>query len=445
MAGAIFGDWTHRRGDAGGSRALAADLERARLRVAWSWEAPGGARIDQVRTAGDSVLVAAMDISEEAPGWEHPTLYAIDGEVGKVSARQRLPDPMPVAALAVEGHLVHAVSTRPDEPVYVYALTAPALRPVRRSPVALDAAHRPDVLDAWALADGGLWLELEKGEGTSAFVALADPADPLRATSRLELSGSLAGARDACVAGHCLFVPEDASLPSEAAPRATIHKLGPEQTKSAELRDSQRPADVRETAACPVRGEAPSDWASVDTGGVPCRAHALAAEGLVYAALAGDGPRALLAQIIALDRVSGVERWKTPLSGIDASEAGVGARLAYVNGEVAMQRLGADGHPSSDLLLAGPRGSFESALLGAKRRFVLDASLGGYLVAHAASADGRVVVAAFSVESRRGLLGRRARMHFSIETPDVGGAPAVYAGAGKILVKGERRLVALEV
>src|SRR5580692_7216548 len=117
MAGAIFGDWTHRRGDAGGSRSLPADLERAKLRVVWSWEAPGSARIDQVRTMGGIIFVATMGTGE-VPGWEHATLYAIDGAGGKVCARRTLPDPSPVAALAVQSHLVHAVSTRPDEPVY---------------------------------------------------------------------------------------------------------------------------------------------------------------------------------------------------------------------------------------------------------------------------------------------------------------------------------------
>jgi hypothetical protein len=426
VAGAILGDWTHRRGDAGGSRALPADLKRARVRVAWTWEAPGGARIDQVRTAGDTVFVAAMGVSEETPGWEHATIYAIEGAGGKVSARRRLPDPMPVAALVVEGHLVHAVSTRPEEPVYGYVLTAPELRPVLRFPIPLEDARRPDVLDAWALADGGLWLELETGGGSSAFVALADPS---RAVSRLELPGSLNGARDACEAGRSLFVPADPSPPAANGPRVALYKIEPERASSAERRANPRRAE----------------WARVDTDGVACRVHGLAAQSLVFAALAGDGPRDLFAQVIALDRASGVERWKTPLSRFDASCAGGGARLAYVNGEVAMQRLKADGKPSSDLLLAGPRGSLEPALLGAKRRFVLDAALGGCLIGHVPNANGRALVAAFSVESTRGLLGRRARMHFSIETPDVGGAPAVYAGAGRILVRGDRRLVALGV
>ena len=56
-----------------------------------------------------------------------------------------------------------------------------------------------------------------------------------------------------------------------------------------------------------------------------------------------------------------------------------------------------------------------------------------------------MLVAGFSAEGHGGILGRRVRMEFSVETPDVGGAPAVYAGAGKILVKGARRLVAIAV
>jgi hypothetical protein len=169
----------------------------------------------------------------------------------------------------------------------------------------------------------------------------------------------------------------------------------------------------------------------------------------VYAALAGRAPKELVAQVIAVDRSTFVERWKTPLSRFPSSYSGSRgaelARLAYVNGEIAIQKLGADGTPSSELLVAGPSGSLEPVLLGAKRRFVLDAALGGSLLAHDSKADGSVVVAAFSVESKGGLLGRRARMHVSVETPEVGGAVAVYAGAGKILVKGERRLVAIGI
>jgi hypothetical protein len=164
----------------------------------------------------------------------------------------------------------------------------------------------------------------------------------------------------------------------------------------------------------------------------------------VYAAAFGDAGRGIFAEVLALDRTTGVERWKTLVARFPSAGPGAATRLAHLNGEIVMQRLAADGLPCTDLLFAGPRGSFDTATLGTGRRFVLDASLGGSLLAHRSRADGRVLVAGFSAEGRS-LLGRRARMDFSIETPDVGGAPAVYAGAGKILVKGAKRLVAIAV
>jgi hypothetical protein len=416
VAGAIFGDWTHRRGDAGGARSLAADLGSAKLRVAWTWDPPGGARIDQVRTSGDCVFVAAMATKGGAPGWDHATAYAIDAASGRVVARRELPDPVPVASLGVEGRLLTVIATRADELVHGYALSIPDLHPVARYSIALGEARRADVLDAWTLSGGGLWLELDEGE--TSYASVADPSGASRVSARSVLRvGGAASARDACESERALFVPA-----GKDAPDATVlFKLEPEEAARA------RP------------------WVKTDTLGAPCRAHALGREALVYAALAIETEEELCAEVIAVDRTTCVERWRTPASTFAGSFPGELARLAFVNGEVAMQCLSADGSPCSDLLLAGPSGSLEPVLLGAKRRFILDAALGGDLLAHDSKPDGRVVVAVFSAEGKAGLLGRRAKMHASIETPDVGSAPSVYAGAGKVLVKGERRLVAIRV
>ena len=51
MTSVILGDWTHRRGDPGGARAVAAEIERPRPSVAWSWRPEHGGRVDQVRVA----------------------------------------------------------------------------------------------------------------------------------------------------------------------------------------------------------------------------------------------------------------------------------------------------------------------------------------------------------------------------------------------------------
>jgi hypothetical protein len=369
--------------------------------------------------------------SSEVPGWEHASLFAIDASNGRLTARRSLPDPVPVAALVLEEHRIHAVATRPSEPVFWYALTAPDLRPLHRVPTRIGDARHTDVLDAWALSDGGIWLELETGDGLGGYVSLAetepeedDSASPRRAPFRAA-AGGLPGARDACESGRSLFAPTDPLTEQGGGPRDALVKLEPE------AKDVGRTRPRRST------------WGRLDPELRTSRSHALAAEGLVYAAAFGDAGRGIFAQVMALDRTTGVERWKTPVSRFPSSGPGSATRLAHWNGEIVMQRLASDGVPCSDLIFAGRRGSFETATLGTGRRFVLDASLGSSLLAHRSKADGSVLVAGFSAEGHGGLLGRRARMEFSVETPDVGGAPAVYAGAGKILVKGARRLVAI--
>jgi hypothetical protein len=440
--GAIFGDWTHRRSDAGGSRSLPAEVGRARLRVAWTWEAPNGARIDQVRTMGDFVVVAAMG-SLEAPGWDHTTVFVLDGGKGKVLARRTLPDPVPVASLVLEGHAVHAIATTPGEPVFIYSLSMPDLRARMRRPVALEFAAQTDVLDAWALPGGGLWLELETGEGSRestvdvdvrsarrlGYVAVCDPERACRALW-MTVPGDGTIARDACESERGLFVPGDARL----------YKLDPTQTAATSPGTDGHEAD--EKSARPVG----AIWACADVQSFACRTHAVARDGSVYAVHLGSAnEKDLFAQVVAVDRATGVERYKTPIATIPGASGGELARLAFVGGKIAFQTLSEGGVPRSDVLLAERADAVAPVLVGARRRFVLDAALGDTLLAHATKANGRVVVALFSLASGKKLWGLRATMDASIETPDVGAGPLVYAGAGHILVKGEGRLVAIAV
>jgi hypothetical protein len=434
VAGAIFGDWTHRRADGGGTRALPAELGRAKLRVAWTWEAPAATRIDQVRTTGEFVVVAAMGMAEDAAGWEHATVVVLDAATGKVAGRRVLPDPVPVSSLAVEGHVVQIVATSPGESLFTYALSIPNLRPLHRGVVRLEDPGRFDVLDAWALPGGGLWLELEAGEGSVEYVAVA--ATPGESSlPRLVLPvGPFASARDACESERALFVPAEPEAHEATSPTPLLFKLDPEREEQVE-----RPGRTRTTV-----------WAHAETGGQVFRTRALAHEGLVYAVLVGVAPASstqgdLVAGVIALDRTAAVERYRTPLARFPSSLPGERARIVFANAEVAFQLLSAEGKPCSDVLLAGRGNALEPITLGAKRRFILDAALGGLLLAHATKADGHVVVAVFDLDAKAGILGRRARMHVSAETPEVGGTPTVYAGAGRIFVKGERRLVALGV
>src|ERR1700733_9260523 len=131
MASVILGDWTHRRGDAGGARAVPAEIDRPRPAVAWSWRPEHGGGGGPGRGGG---------------------------------AAGALPAPVPVAAMVVDDGVVHVVSTRGGEPIFWYALTPSELVPCHRRIVAVaDGLQHDDVLDAWATPDGGLWLELDAG------------------------------------------------------------------------------------------------------------------------------------------------------------------------------------------------------------------------------------------------------------------------------------------
>jgi hypothetical protein len=102
MASVILGDWTHRRGDAGGARAVPAEIDRPRPSVGWSWRPEHGGRVDQVRVTGSTIIVATMMPRDtKAPRWEHAVVYVLDAHTGIEMARRVLPDPVPVAAMVV--------------------------------------------------------------------------------------------------------------------------------------------------------------------------------------------------------------------------------------------------------------------------------------------------------------------------------------------------------
>src|SRR5580658_3821839 len=112
MASVILGDWTHRRGDSGGGRTVPAEIDKPRPSIAWSWGPEHGGRVDQVRVVGSTVIVATMMPRDSNAGWEHAVVYVLDAVSGAEVARRVLPDPVPVAAMAVFGGVVHIVATR---------------------------------------------------------------------------------------------------------------------------------------------------------------------------------------------------------------------------------------------------------------------------------------------------------------------------------------------
>src|SRR5579884_920130 len=338
MASVILGEWTHRRGDPGGARAVPAEIDRPRPAIGWSWRPEHGGNVDQVRIAGQNVLVATMMPSDpSAPGWEHAVVYAIDARTGIEVARRVLPDPVPVAAMVVEAGVAHAVATRKGEPIFWYALSPADLAPRHRRIVAVAHGLRhEDVLDAWATPDGGLWLELDVTAGADSSraraYAFADPGGspaPVQVKETVVAPEGPLPARDACAGGHELFVPLAGRWSSEedAAPPA-ISRLDP----------------------LGRAGRDEPSWARATVLGPDARIHALGADGVVCAVAAADDPvkpdRARV-EAFAVDRSSGVVRWRAHDERlVFKSGLGDAARMARrPNGELLFQSLGPDGTP----------------------------------------------------------------------------------------------------
>jgi hypothetical protein len=444
MASVILGDWTHRRGDAGGARAVPAAIDRPRPTVAWSWRPEHGGRVDQVRVAGTTVIVATMMPRDpKAPRWEHAVVYVLEAATGIEIARRVLPDPVPVAAMVVEDGVVHVISTRKGEPIFWYALTAMDLVPSHRRIVAVaDGLDHDDVLDAWATPDGGLWLEFESMEGESTRVrgfAFADPSGaPLShrlAEDRLTAEGPPMP-HDACAGGHELFVPLDGRWETEsAATPPGLSRLG----RATDNGNGNPPSSASS-----------EPWAAATVTGPRSRLFALGAEGVVCGvALAEDPakPEQAKVEVFAVDRSSAVVRWRAHDERLAIRPNLVGgARIARrPNGEVLFQSLGSDGTPSTPLLCAGPEGRIDSIMIGAKGRYVLDAALGDMVLAHRENKDGHVEVGGFAIDLENRLLGRRAVPRWTIDLGDLGGAATVYAGAGAVVVRGNRSVIAVVI
>lgn len=441
MASVILGDWTHRRCDPGGARAVSAEIDRPRPAIAWVWRPEHGGRVDQVRLVGQSVVVATMAPRDSsAPGWEHAVVYSLDAATGVEIGRRVLPDPVPVAALVVDAGEVHVVATRKGEPIFWYALSLVDLVPRHRRIVPLGGgARHDDVLDAWAAPDGGLWLELDATVGDEdrhvLAYAFADAVGsaPAACAYEEELGGERpVFARDACAGGHELFAPidgrwigNDSPLPpalSRLDPRAHVERRAPDE-----------PA-----------------WACATLVGPRAHLHAVGGGGVVCAVAAAEDPqRPQRARVEAfgVDRTSGVVRWRSHSDRV-ALRPPLGdlARVARrPNGEVLFQSLAADGTPCTPLVCARPDGRLDTILLGARGRYVLDAALGDTVLVHREDKNGAVEVAGYAVDTEGRLLGRRAVARWTIEAGDLGGGATVYAGAGAVVVRGEQALCAVRL
>jgi hypothetical protein len=431
VASVIVGEWTHRRGDAGGARAVHAEIDKPRPAVAWSWRPEHGGHVDQLRVVGENVVVATMMPRDaRAPGWEHAVLYVIEAQTGAVVARRELPDPVPVAAMVVESGVVHVVATRRGEPIFWYALSPADLVPRHRRIVTLATRH-DDVLEAWASPDGGLWLELEASTESDArhslAYAFADGAGGLTPTYRQEDDG-VAGtpvARDACGGGHELFAPVDGRWGQDGPVPPALSRL--------------RPGTDRETP-----------WVSATVVGPRSQIHALAVDGVVCAVATAqepERPERARVEAFAVDRASGVVQWRALGDRVEVKpQLGDSARVARrPNGELLFQSLGADRAPCSALLCARPDGRLDTIVLGTRGRYVLDAALGDMVLAHRENKDGGVEVSGFAIDQEGRLLGRRAALRWTLELGDLGAATTVYAGAGAVFVRGTRAVCAVRL
>ncbi len=454
--GVILGDWTHRRGDAGGTRAVSADVADAKPEIAWSWRPEHGGRVDQVRIAGTCVYVATMaPVDEGAPGWEHATIYALDVDTGKVLAKRALPDPVPVAAMVAQAGVVHVLATRKGEPIFWYALEAPDLAPRHRRLVELDRdGRREDVLDAWASPDGGVWLELEGALGATggrayAYVG-AEESFAVAQTHRDDVAAADWGApsRDACCAGLELFAPLAGTWrESDGQGDSTPHVLASEPPAIWAL--EPRATTSRGSTSKALAPPATTTWARADVIGPRARLHAIFAEGAVCAvAVAADTERAerTVVQALVIDRATATVRHKSEPTRVSLrAPLGDLARVARrSNGELLLQTLDADGAPSSDLVCARVDGAIDVVSLGSAR-LVLDATLGDVVLAHDERKNGRVLLSAIAIDRAGRLLGRRSATRWSLETEDLGGATTVYAGAGHVVVRGAKCIVGVRV
>jgi hypothetical protein len=438
MASVILGEWTHRRGDPGGARAVPAEIDRPRPAIAWSWRPEHGGNVDQVRIAGANVLVATMMPPDaNAPGWEHAVVYAIDARTGVEVARRVLPDPVPVAAMVVDAGVLHVVSTRRGEPVFWYALSPADLVPRHRRIVSLvPGARHDDVLEAWASPDGGLWLELDGALGPAAPHAVvyafvdAEGGAPASCARQDEIpEGDGASARDACAGGHELFAPVDGRWTGEEPVPPALSRL-------------------RATSA--GAGQEDASWVSATVVGPNAQIHALGGDGVVCAVAAaeepGRTPRARV-EAFAVERTSGVVRWRAQAERIAVkTHLGDSARVARrPNGEILFQSLRPEGIPCTPLLCARPDGRLDAIALGTRGNYVLDAALGDFVLAHRENKDGRIEVGGFAIDHQGRLLGRRAALGWAIDVGDLGGATTVYAGAGAVIVRGTRSVCAVRL
>jgi hypothetical protein len=238
-----------------------------------------------------------------------------------------------------------------------------------------------------------------------------------------------APAHDACAGGHELFAPIDGRWTGEDAP------LPPALTRL-HSRTGQDQAEAT--------------WVRASLMGPRAQIHAVGCDEVVCAVAAAedpDRPERARVEVFAVERSSGVVRWRAQGDRIAVkAQLGDTARIARrPNGELLFQSLGPEGSPRTPLVCARPNGRLDEILFGARGRWILDAALGDQVLAHREDSDGQVQVGGIAIDHEGRLLGRRAVARWTIDAGDLGGGTTVYAGAGAVVVRGARAVCAVHL
>jgi hypothetical protein len=368
---------------------------------------PFDGRIEQVRVVGDVVTIAATPAISH-PGWQHAEVVALDAASGRTIGQRRLPDPVPPSVMVTDENAVRIVATRASEPAFLYTLEPKTLEPTAR--VRLDArdAATLDIVDAWG--DGrDLWCQVETAESKKRlFVHTPNPHPTL---VWLPIDAGLV--REPCLADGALFVPVT-GVEGETYPCVLV--------RGRKVTPIGEPMSPRERTM----------------------ASALAADGAVYVVTAEPihlEARTYEVALRVFDRESLAQRGTTRSVELFAPGAERLRVIRRPGGELVAQLLDAQMVARSDLFLSDDHDAVKMQL--GNKPYVADLALGDHIVAHRELDQGRALIAGFELDHHLRILGRRASLRWSFETPNVGSPIALYAGAGHVLVRGSRALVAI--
>jgi hypothetical protein len=431
----LVGDWTHRRADLSGSRFVRGAVGEWKPKVAFTWKPAHGGRVDQVRLAGELLIVVTMPPGP--PGWTHALVHVLDAKTGKERAVRRLPDPAPVGAIAVGPRALHVAVAGDAVAPYHYALERESLRPLRRTALPLTTSGlEDDVLDLWAPSDDRVAFEVELGAERArrfGWVDLATRRSSLRTHEAGVASGDRGGPpRDGAVCGEHLVVP----VPSLEGPPVTpagIARMG-----LAEVNDA--PEGVRASALPPegvwVRSSLERSVVASSVVGGESSVTA------VFAALAGDGEGDLDVEVQTIDRATSVVRHQSVsrLNGAPA-RAFSGFRAVRVPSGALFLQPAVAGAPAWGLALKVVNGgaAADGVLLGA-RGSQLVFGTDDALVVVREKAAGIVTLTALDANAGGGLQGRRAKALWAFDVPEVGDGVAVYAGQAGVVIRSSRGL-----